>query len=464
MKRTRWLWLVLLALGLGVFAPPAAAQQAKPDRRYVELEFDADADALAQRIKKSGELESLTRMVERVLKNPDLKNKLLNSIDLNDPNLQRKLNQLNQDPQVRDFIKNLAEYHKNNPKDFQTIRDLIEKEQVKLPKDLKIGPDGKLPDGKLPEDRQPLDKQPEIKFPDNVPDRLPPEFEKPLDAKPKSPELLNPDERDEYAQWMEKLLNRIDQSALGERLANSEAWQQSKPRLEALFADKKFNDLRLPRESLQGLAERLKFDRDWRPKLNAPRPQPDMPDRPPAGLPRPNVVPPPQGNWLDPRPRPPADGDAPPAPGGGPALPALPGAAVLPFMQTLLWAAILAAIAVLVAVILRRGGFALGRRGHAAARPADWPHQPHLVSTRAELIAAFEYLSLLLLGPNARTWNHRDIAAAVGATAADRQPAADELAALYEQARYTPDDGPLAPAAVAAARRDLCLLAGVRIA
>jgi hypothetical protein len=142
----------------------------------------------------------------------------------------------------------------------------------------------------------------------------------------------------------------------------------------------------------------------------------------------------------------------------------LPGGAGLAVGQTLLWLLLLAAIVVVIVVILRRNGFPLARRGLVVARPAGWPAQPHLVTTRAELIAAFEYLSLLLLGQDARTWNHKDIAAAVGdperATPAQQQ-AADELAALYEQARYTPDDGPLPPAAVAAARRDLCLLAGV---
>ena len=91
-----------------------------------------------------------------------------------------------------------------------------------------------------------------------------------------------------------------------------------------------------------------------------------------------------------------------------------------------------------------------------------WPVNPALVSTPAELIRAFEYLSLLRLGPDSRSWNHRAIAAHLGQTVPpDGRRAADELAALYEQARYAPADDPLPADALSTARRDLCLLAGV---
>jgi hypothetical protein len=42
-----------------------------------------------------------------------------------------------------------------------------------------------------------------------------------------------------------------------------------------------------------------------------------------------------------------------------------------------------------------------------------------------------------------------------------RQQAATELARLYEQARYAPQDDTLSAEDLAAARRDLCFLAGV---
>jgi hypothetical protein len=88
-------------------------------------------------------------------------------------------------------------------------------------------------------------------------------------------------------------------------------------------------------------------------------------------------------------------------------------------------------------------------------RLGPWPVAPAAVASRADLIRAFEYLALLLLGREARSWNHRDIATRLGSAEADR------LATLYEQARYAPNAEPLPEEAVAEFRRDLCLLAGV---
>jgi len=94
-----------------------------------------------------------------------------------------------------------------------------------------------------------------------------------------------------------------------------------------------------------------------------------------------------------------------------------------------------------------------------------WPVDPAHVGTREDLVRAFEYLSLLLLGPAARNWNHRVIAHRMSrrpnAADEDRRRAAEHLAALYEKARYAPPADPLPEGEVRDARRDLCLLAGV---
>jgi hypothetical protein len=90
------------------------------------------------------------------------------------------------------------------------------------------------------------------------------------------------------------------------------------------------------------------------------------------------------------------------------------------------------------------------------------------VASREELIAAFEFLALLLLGPAARSWNHRDIATGIGnqpqGGILDRKALADRLADLYEEARYAPEKEPLTGEALAEARRNLCSLAGVAAA
>ncbi|HEY1860460.1 MAG TPA: hypothetical protein VGG61_08905 [Gemmataceae bacterium] len=113
-----------------------------------------------------------------------------------------------------------------------------------------------------------------------------------------------------------------------------------------------------------------------------------------------------------------------------------------------------------------RSWFALGgadsANGHWQLGP--WPVQPAMVCTREELIRAFEYLSVLRLGRTARNWNHRHIAAELSQTndiPAEGTEAATRLAAVYEHARYAPAADPLADQEFEAARRDLCVLAGV---
>ena len=70
-----------------------------------------------------------------------------------------------------------------------------------------------------------------------------------------------------------------------------------------------------------------------------------------------------------------------------------------------------------------------------------------------------------MLGPAARSWNHRAIAARLSAgpdaAVVERRHAAEHLAALYERARYAPPADHLLEDDVRGARRDLCLLAGV---
>jgi hypothetical protein len=95
----------------------------------------------------------------------------------------------------------------------------------------------------------------------------------------------------------------------------------------------------------------------------------------------------------------------------------------------------------------------------AGLRPlGPWPLDPARVTSRAELIRAFEYLSLLRLGEPARAWHHRAIAANLAGSGTVRREAADRLAALYEQARYTPLAG--GEADWTAARGPLLMLAG----
>jgi hypothetical protein len=109
------------------------------------------------------------------------------------------------------------------------------------------------------------------------------------------------------------------------------------------------------------------------------------------------------------------------------------------------------------------------RRRGAGDRSGDgevlgpWPVAPSAVASRDDLVRAFEYLALLRLGRVGRTSNHLAVASLLNEAESDhsRRAAAGELARLYERARYQPQPAPLADADLAAARRDLALLAGV---
>ncbi|MBX9624025.1 MAG: hypothetical protein K2X82_09470 [Gemmataceae bacterium] len=90
-----------------------------------------------------------------------------------------------------------------------------------------------------------------------------------------------------------------------------------------------------------------------------------------------------------------------------------------------------------------------------------WPVDPRRITTRADVVLAFEYLSVLICGPSAKTWTHNTIAQALSDLAATHGEAAVMLARLYELARYTPADEPLSTAELAEARRLVCRLAGL---
>jgi hypothetical protein len=129
----------------------------------------------------------------------------------------------------------------------------------------------------------------------------------------------------------------------------------------------------------------------------------------------------------------------------------------LALLQILLIVVVFVVVAVLVWKLLGQ------RRRHdpqmALAVLGPWPVDPARIGTREQLVQAFEYLALLLLGSPARTANHRDIADSLGTTP-EKGQAADQLASLYEKARYDPVEGELPPADLTAARHDLLLLAG----
>lgn len=90
-----------------------------------------------------------------------------------------------------------------------------------------------------------------------------------------------------------------------------------------------------------------------------------------------------------------------------------------------------------------------------------WPVDPRHIETREDVVKAFEYLSVLICGPSARTWTHSTIADALSELATTHGETAVMLARLYELARYAPLDEPLTREELIEARQLVCGLAGV---
>jgi len=102
----------------------------------------------------------------------------------------------------------------------------------------------------------------------------------------------------------------------------------------------------------------------------------------------------------------------------------------------------------------------------------SWPHlspqlrgqqlvDPRQIRTPEELVRAFEWWSVQLLGPEARHWTHATIARALHQKAILQKEQIDELAHLYELARYAPEARKLPPEVWMQGRHLLCLWAGV---
>jgi hypothetical protein len=150
--------------------------------------------------------------------------------------------------------------------------------------------------------------------------------------------------------------------------------------------------------------------------------------------------------------------------GGGPSLGGASGAAG--GLHALLWVAAVVVLGVVLWRVVRNAPPQAARAGRWRLGP--WPVAPAHVSTRGELVLAFEYLALKLLGPASRTRHHLDLgdelARCPSFDPVRQHDAAERLARLYEHARYAPPDEALGEDELADARRDLCYLAGVAAA
>jgi hypothetical protein len=243
---------------------------------------------------------------------------------------------------------------------------------------------------------------------------------------------------DRLDQWLRDLAIHTEDTTLGDWLRNSPSFQKGLEDLKTLaYFDKPPSiwgldnlpeHLRLPSNLNLGLGKGML---DGLTNIS-------MPEMPRVSLPRFSL-----GRW-----------NAPALP-----LPNIGGAGGAHFGETLLWALVIGGTLLLAWQLAKN--LRLAAPSPAVQVPlGPWPVDPATVATRAQLIQAFDYLAILLLGTTVRSWNHRAITRKL-TDSTQQGTAAVELALIYEQARYTPGPDLLSAQDQSVARNHLCLLAGV---
>jgi hypothetical protein len=233
----------------------------------------------------------------------------------------------------------------------------------------------------------------------------------PPDLPPPPPPPPEP-EREPTRDWMKTILEDTQKTKLGEALQDSPAFKKAIEELQRP-GPKSGEGLGLDLEKLAERFQKLKFgDGQWGERLASLKP---------ANLPQ----------WS---PAPPAVTRP-----GLPSFsaPSLPAASALGTIA--LWLLLLA-LAALVLWQLSRWLRTSTAPRTPAADLGPWPVDPKLVATRAELVRAFDYLTLLVFGRKARPWNHRAVARSLAQRTEPLAATVAQLAGCYEQARYTEGD------------------------
>ena len=388
---------LILACMLGItFALTVRAQDDEP-RTYVPIPFDPNFEAkFKDRLKFEKQLGPLKDLVRQIIADPNklhIDPKQLKDFKLDDPQ----------------FKKALQDWAANDPQLKQALQDWISKNPVgKQPDDVKQMHDNL---------KTLLDQS---KPPMADPKTLP-EFPKEL---PKISQPPRPDNAIPRA--VERAMQQAENSNLGEWLRDSPAWRRA-------FSDLKtsLDNPNNKRWGMRDIENKLKWfeGKNWKPAENALDRLREMPrpnwerfrwDRPVPGLGRVR---------------------APNLPGGLPdfSAPSLPTIGV-----GVSWLLFLAVLALLVWLLLR---WAKKQQGEATKSDAvtlgPWPVRADAVTTRADLVLAFDHLARLTLGAAAEYWNHRVIASQWSAKTPACTPVANGLAQLYEMSRYSQGDAAL---------------------
>ncbi|HXG11493.1 MAG TPA: hypothetical protein VNK04_17190 [Gemmataceae bacterium] len=443
MNRQRYAGLLLAAVGWLAIAPPLEGQHASgvtaAMRNHSHLLLPgggidpAEAErVLRERLGQAEEARQAHELIEKLLQNPNLPEEYRKTLERL-RNGERDLSAI--DPKVLNDIRTFAERQKKLPADQ---RNLPPEQLDRLEKLLQEQREDKP--AARPTERRP----PAAKPPPKPPSKPPPEYQPSADRLPAALEEQNDVRfRQRLLQLVERFadvpirdsgpLRRLEEGLSRRRLRPGEDWLPFAKSRETL------------RAQLPQLGRSLRFDRILREGEWLFRSSPGPLDT---------------GDWRVGR----SFGGGVSSSGGLARIDA-PGVGMEQGWQVLLWVGLGAVVAAAFWKIVSVHYGRFGAEGDAAWRPGRWPVDPAAVTTREELVRAFEYVTLLCLGPAARYWNHLTIADRLGdGDSAERRQAAVHLAGMYEQARYAPPEEPLPAAELEAIRRHLRFLAGASAA
>jgi hypothetical protein len=375
--------VALLAIGM-LAATAFAQQEPEPPRgRYATFPIDPNYEAQLknwlQMEKQLGPLKDIIKQMSADPQKLPIHLDKIKNLKLDDPQFKKALQDwTSRDPELQ---KALRDWIKQNPQHKQP--DNLKEVHKKLEALLK----------------QAKEKETSLKTT--------------LSPPPKPP-IVNKPQEDPLAKIAERTMKRAEESKVGDWLRNSPAWQHALDDLRASMNKPNQGNapgngwsdlLRLPDDKLfdlgQQAMERLK---------NLPAPQIDWQERLPGmgAVNLPNV-------------------HAPNLPDVDTSLPT--------FGTGTYWLLFVLLVALAAWQMLRRRKKSNSASEELALGP--WPVRPESVLTRTELVQAFDYLALLTLGRQVQSWNHQAIAHQWCMQRPVLSTTVQELAALYEEARYT---------------------------
>ncbi len=379
-----WLSALVVALMLTAPAPAQMLPGEAPPRRYVPFEIDKDFEsALKERLKMERQLGPLKDLVKQIAADPSkfpVDPKDLKGLQLDDLKKKEALKGwLANDPELQQALKDWVKQNAG-AKEPEKVKELKQLQEI-------------LDESK----RKPIELEP--------------------NGAPNGPPALEPDklEGETIGKLTERAMKRAEDTRLGDWLRDSPAWNRafSDLRSQANAPEASDGKPNFWQEKLrafegdtwklgEGSMERLK-------ELSGPN-LGRLKGALPRSVPTPNLTVPGMPDFA------------------GPSLPSV--------SAGMMWVLLLA-LFMLAGWLMLRWRKRRAETASLLARLGPWPVRPETVSTRAELVRAFDYLALLTLGLAVQSWNHQAIARRWRDRAPSCAESARTLALLYEQARYT---------------------------